>query len=375
MKYLHNEENTEHVVLIDGRVINNKENNRKVIIKGSMDSTTFEVNNIEIKDGFGQPLDGNEFLSATLLKLNESFDLIGRVNKDIQRFKISKCNVEDSGLSLRSKSSLYDLRFKETNSKTSGDWYRLTNKVLEAKVDTRTSSYLRITNVEVYGLNESIKASALPMLTKPIEDYDGEVTQKDLKRARTLARAKNGSGHDNFLKGITVQFDIEYPEYWSPQFQRYHFADIVSSMSKMHRLTKTNLKVSLDEFVSKKTRKYMKRLIKFYNEWEGDFNYVVLDKDNEIISVHTDVHEVTVQEHETYKLMNKTILYEYIMSNLPSGYRKTMRITTNYLQLKSIYYQRKGHKLLEWEDFCNRIENLPLFSYLMLSKDDEKVED
>lgn len=372
MKYLHNEENTEHVVLIDG-VISNKENDRKIIIKGRMDSSTFEVEDIMIKNGFGQIKDGSEFLSATILKLNDSFDLIGRINKDIQRFKVSKQNVEHSELSFMSSLSLYDLRFKEV--KGAGDWYRLTSKVLEAKVKTRESSYLRITNVEVYGLNESIKASALPMLTKPIEDYEGEVTQKDLKRARTLARAKNGSGHDNFLKGVTVQFDIEYPEYWSPQFQRYHFADIVSSMSKMHRLTKANLSVSLDEFVSKRTRKYMKRLIKFYNDWKGDFNYAVLDKDNEIVTICSDIHEVTVQEYETYKIIDKTILYEYIMNNLPSGYRKTMRVTTNYLQLKSIYHQRKGHKLLEWEDFCDRIENLPLFSYLMLSKDEEKVED
>ena len=36
----------------------------------------------------------------------------------------------------------------------------------------------------------------------------------------------------NFRKGIRVSFDIKYPNYISPELQRYGFVDIVSSSSK-----------------------------------------------------------------------------------------------------------------------------------------------
>jgi hypothetical protein len=37
-----------------------------------------------------------------------------------------------------------------------------------------------------------------------------------------------------------------------------------------------------------------------------------------------------------------------------------MRCTTNYLQLRTIYHQRKNHKLKEdWGAFCDWIKSLP----------------
>ncbi len=114
---------------------------------------------------------------------------------------------------------------------------------------------MKIFNVSVTGFEESLLASGYPMSKNDVYQYGGSVASKTLfyspynktiyethtydepamavkkisKVASSLANAKQGSGHDCFLKGITVSFDISYPVYWSPQFQRYHFADIVSS--------------------------------------------------------------------------------------------------------------------------------------------------
>ena len=55
-------------------------------------------------------------------------------------------------------------------------------------------------------------------------------------RAVKLASCKAGEGHDNFLKGIVVQCDVEAPSYVWPQIQRYRFFEIISSTSKMHTL-------------------------------------------------------------------------------------------------------------------------------------------
>ncbi len=114
---------------------------------------------------------------------------------------------------------------------------------------------MKIFNVSITGFEESLLASGYPMSKNDVYQYGGSVASKTLfyspynktiyethtydepamvvkkisKVASSLANAKQGSGHDCFLKGITVSFDISYPVYWSPQFQRYHFADIVSS--------------------------------------------------------------------------------------------------------------------------------------------------
>lgn len=115
---------------------------------------------------------------------------------------------------------------------------------------------MRIFNVEISGVEQAMVASGYPMSkTYGVNDYglgragsyllfdpiDKIMYGCDFKNGRfnkvkdigkivpTLAKAVNGSGHDSFLKGITVTFDISYPVFWSPQFQRYHFADIVSS--------------------------------------------------------------------------------------------------------------------------------------------------
>ena len=61
-----------------------------------------------------------------------------------------------------------------------------------------------------------------------------------------------------------------------------------------------------------------------------------------------------------------------LVYNVPVGFKLTARIATNYRQLKTIYYQRKSHRLPEWRTFCSWIETLPMFKELVLGgKNDE----
>jgi hypothetical protein len=64
--------------------------------------------------------------------------------------------------------------------------------------------------------------------------------------------------------------------------------------------------------------------------------------------------ETTTKIEEEKKLKYLQILY----SN-PCGFQLTARMTTNYRQLKTIYAQRKTHRLPEWRAFCKWIETLP----------------
>lgn len=42
--------------------------------------------------------------------------------------------------------------------------------------------------------------------------------------------------------------------------------------------------------------------------------------------------------------------YKKVLYNIPSGLQLTARVTTNYLQLKTMLKQRKNHRLQEWSN-------------------------
>jgi hypothetical protein len=58
--------------------------------------------------------------------------------------------------------------------------------------------------------------------------------------------------------------------------------------------------------------------------------------------------------------------YLYILYNVPTGFELTARMTTNYRQLKTIYYQRRNHRLPEWKEFCKWVATLPCFHELCM---------
>ena len=69
-----------------------------------------------------------------------------------------------------------------------------------------------------------------------------------------------------------------------------------------------------------------------------------------------------------YKLRDETLvegtkenLFNMIIANTPSGLMLTARMTTNYLQLKSIVNQRSNHKMQEWRLLCDYFKTLPMF--------------
>ena len=199
---------------------------------------------------------------------------------------------------------------------------------------------LEISNVKVYDLRESVIASGNAMRIEPVP-YSDEEFEKGLKRMKKLVHSSlstNVHCHDNALTGIRVSFDIKYPQYWSLEFQRYHFADIVTSSSKMHRLCKMDIANACNKYVSNETIEQMEKLVDRYN-------YAV---------------EKGAEEGVIYENFMKMI------SNCPMGLELFMRVSTNYKQLQTIYNQRKNHRLKEdWGAFCKMIEELPYFEELI----------
>ena len=216
---------------------------------------------------------------------------------------------------------------------------------------------MKFKNVKVYGLYESMIRSGYPMqVGEPMElkyEYPFQFVpdERDVGRALKLSNTPNGSGHNNFLKGIIVQFDLQYPEYFSPQLQRYHWIDIVSSQSKMHSLTKIkDIKDNCNKYVLSTSIYLVNKMISFYNE-------------ESIYPIKLGIPSIfnfDEIEYEFIEIQTKQELFQYIISNLPMGFELWMGMSTNYLQLKTIYNQRKHHKLSEWKEFCDWIKTLPM---------------
>jgi hypothetical protein len=187
---------------------------------------------------------------------------------------------------------------------------------------------MEFNNIKIYGINESIKASSMPHNLNNI-DYE-YITLKDISRAIKLGKAKSGSGHDCYLKGIIVQVDITAPQMWWQQAQRYHWFDFISSQSKMHSIINVDFENNLTAYVDNIIKKRIIELQKQYIENPTKDNFRVL------------------------------------IDSCPMGLLMTARMTTNYLQLKTMYYQRKEHKLDEWSvDFVKFCQDLPQFLELI----------
>jgi hypothetical protein len=60
--------------------------------------------------------------------------------------------------------------------------------------------------------------------------------------------------------------------------------------------------------------------------------------------------------------------WDKFIDSLPACFSTTAGMTTNYLQLKTIYFQRKNHKLKEWKWFCEWIMSLPNFADFVSDK-------
>ena len=189
---------------------------------------------------------------------------------------------------------------------------------------------LEVKDHKVYDLKESVIACRNAMRTE-MPEYTEEEFKESLERAKKLAKCGGGSGHSSFRKGIRVSFDLKYPNYISPELQRYHFFDIVCSSSKMHRLVQMDMDACFNKYVCVGAKEMMKELI------------------------------------AQYKIDPCYETFMRVLSNCPQGVELFMRCSTNYEQLATIYRQRKNHRLSEdWGAFCKWIESLPYAQELII---------
>lgn len=135
--------------------------------------------------------------------------------------------------------------------------------------------------------------------------------------------------HRKYLKMITVYADITAPLYWWKEFDTYKVGTVANSCSTMHKLTSKRL--TLDDF-------------SIDNNEQGYYVDILYDL-NALI--------------DNYKITKQIKYFRMLVGMLPSSYNQKRTAMFNYEVLANIYKSRQGHKLKEWHDFCEWIEELP----------------
>ena len=203
---------------------------------------------------------------------------------------------------------------------------------------------MKIENLKVYDLEESLIASGFPMRTELVTRHADE---KDVKRGINLTKASFGNGaHAQWLTGVRVAFDLTFTNKAWVEAERYRFLEFVSSQSTMHRITKFNLDNQYNEYVDPRVIEIMKEKVAEYNSIG---NLDMID-----VKLHAEMLE------------QKKRKYLEILYTNPAGFELTARMTTNYRCLLNIYIQRHDHRLPEWREFCAQmLEELPYFKELV----------
>ncbi len=201
--------------------------------------------------------------------------------------------------------------------------YRL---ILASRCDTCTSYLLNncddCDNCEVYKLCNSPNY----FLVGP----------NDLDLMTRLSNA--GTDHRKFMRMITVYVDITAPLYWWKEFDTYKVGTVANSCSTMHKIA--DKEFTLEDFscehMNHTSLNVLKEIIDLLNKYREDY----LNPEAEKIGVKKDYWWQMIQL-------------------LPSSYNQRRTVMLNYEILANIYKSRKGHKLDEWNSFCDWIESLP----------------
>jgi hypothetical protein len=201
---------------------------------------------------------------------------------------------------------------------------------------------MKIDKIEVFGWEAAIRGMRNPLNSwnKSDSKYSEgcvELGVNDLNLMQRLILA--GTEHSKFMRYITVYMDIDAPLYWWKEFDTYKFCE-KNSTSTMHKITSRPL--TYDDFDF---------------DFESEYRTNIINSLNDMIVRYKNIED-KINKEETFRA---------IIQDLPSAFKQTRTIVTNYQELRNMYFQRKSHKLKEWRDiFTDSLESLPYTEELIM---------
>ena len=165
------------------------------------------------------------------------------------------------------------------------------------------------------------------------------IGKDDMRLARTLI--EGGTEHRKFLRQISVCVDITAPLYWWKEFDTYKVGTVANSIDDS-------------------------------GDTPYDYSYPIRDFVEPTEANTSFVYEETLVGflellRQKYLETNDKRYWKELVRWLPEGWLQTRTVTLNYENLRSIYNQRKNHKLTEWHQFCDWVKTLPYAEELIIN--------
>ena len=202
---------------------------------------------------------------------------------------------------------------------------------------------IQVDNIQVFNFDGAFRGLRNPMNSWDKSDSDNSIYPynigpNDMKLAQRMIGG--GTEESKFMRQIFVTMDINAPLFWLKEFDTYKVGTTANSCSTMHKLT---------------SRKFASQDFSF-DELIEEFN----EKDQQLISdIRVNILNYCEKLRQRYLETKDKNLWRALIEILPSAYMQKRTWTANYQVLRNIYFQRRNHKLQEWRDFCDVIENLP----------------
>lgn len=248
---------------------------------------------------------------------------------------------------------------------------------------------IKIENVTIYGLEETIRGMRNPMNSWDKSDsgicgggdkhigcdnccehdcghsFDGGFHVGKADHELMMKLATGGSVHAKYRRMITVYLDITAPLYWWKEFDTYKVGTVANSCSTMHKIHSKEF--TMDDF----SHEQLLGMFQHYDERKIPLLDVSPYKDGSITWSPLGILEQTIKllnicRAEFLETKDKTYWWQMIQL-LPSSYNQKRTVMLNYEVLTGIYPMRKEHKLDEWREFCQWIENLPYSEIITLA--------
>ncbi len=220
---------------------------------------------------------------------------------------------------------------------------------------------IKIENIEVFNFEGAFRGLRNPMNSwNKSDSYIDALTNKyivgenDLKLAQRMIGA--GTDESKFMRQIFVSMDITAPLYWWKEADTYKIATVSNSCSTMHKITSSE--------ITEENYSFDPEPDKPLTDLPTNDYVRILDIKNRAVA---DVEWLRKKYNET---KDKRYWRLLIQIN-PDGWLQKRTWTGNYQNLRNMYFARKNHKLIEWRQFCQIIEQLPYSKELICYEKDK----
>lgn len=160
----------------------------------------------------------------------------------------------------------------------------------------------------------------------------------DNDRKLMMNLAKAGPEHAKYLRQVFISADVTAPLKFWDEVDTYHFFE-TNSTSAMHTLGKGLIEEEAFSF----------------EDLDDDLKYTYL-------AILNLARERWIESGK--KKPSREWRQMIMLTAMGFNYRRTF--TSNYSQLRTMYFQRKNHRLQEWRDFCKWVEQLPYSELITL---------